>query len=973
MIALVRVDHLPAYLVIERWAPGRVVVVVAPGGPEGPRRLRDAGARVIVVGALASPGGLDVRPGVPSLPLPDGSAHVVVCLEGWADLAPSDRARLVGEARRVLASDGLFAAWARQPGVGDTDAVDFWSLEREVAAGFERVQMFAQLPWQGFSLAPVLDDDRAPPIVVREALLVDAPQATHYLALAGGRAAESRMAEAMQCVLVPLDRDPVAAAPVASAVAPAAAVAVSDPRVDETARELAAVRAELVDAQQLVQTRETDVAVLTRSLRELEQASLRNGDRAEQRGRELDERNVALAELRGKLDRGTTEREQLARQLEVAAVEREAAKQLAVRLETEIDLARRRVTATEEQLGERITEASRLGAEVSMLRERVEQQERALVQARARADELAATAAKSAEQGRVHAEIAFDRDRLREELARRTATLEKLEEKLWSSRDDAQRDRIEVVRITAEIERVRDQLERARQVENDRAAEIERLGAELRRTEVERAEALAAVRTREEEGIRLRRELDAMASRSGDLQRLREELDARARELAELGTRAEQAALREREAQTLARRREQQLVEAGVELERLRAQLEDNLAQGSGLQGELDVRLVELEQLAASVGDLQHQVEATRIEHRETEARATELQTQLEQAAAEREMLRRLLREREQELDDVASAQESSGAELFLLRRELDAVAEVNERLTGVLHRPSSIDDQMQGWPDAAVAEVLRLRGELAAATEGPVRERGEEVTPDRARMRRWQLEVEIRAQEHEQVLSALDAAEQRIWEMSDATDRNAARLAAGLAQLEKQREQFDDTLEELEVTRNLLAAAQARAIEQSRLLASERAKLARLGMGEGSPRLVDSDGLEDLFAELDEEDRTQVDVAPILLPTPMTLAPVAAVAAAAADGTERRDPERRDPERRITEIEPRQEPRRAAPEPERRAPEPPRRPGPEPGVPTPHSDTGPAGTGSRPIDLSPSVPRVVVEPLSDDAWREPD
>lgn len=956
MIAHLGVDHLAAYLVIERWAPGRVVVVVAPRGPEGARRLRDVGARVIVVGALDGAAGLDVRPGVPSLPLPDGSAHVVVCLEGWAALESDARARVVAEARRVLTPDGLFAAWTRQPRTGE-GGVDFWSLEQELAAGFERVQMFAQLPWQGFSVAPVIDDERAPPIVVREGLLHDAPEATHYLALAGARAAEHRLAEAMQCVLVPLDRLPVEA-PIAApvTVAPVAPVTVVDPatqlELGRVERELVGTKAALAGAEELARTRETDVAVLTRSLRELEQSALRSGERAEQRSRELEERNAAVAELRSRLERSNTERDQLARQLELAAVEREAARQLAMRFETEIDFARKRSAETQEQLTERIHEASRLGAEASMLRERVEQQERALAQARQRADELSATAAMNAEQGRINAEIGFDRDRLREELARRTATLEKLEEKLWTSRDDAQRDRIEVVKVTAEIERLRDQLERVRQVEQERGHEIERLGAELRRAEVERADALAAVRMREEEAARMRRELDAMASRSDDLQRLRAELEARAVELGDLGVRLEQATAREREAVALTKRREQQLIEAGGELERLRAEVERHSVGRAGLQGELDVRLVELEQLAASIGDLQHQVETTRIERREAESRATELQHQLEQLAAEREMLRRHLREREQELDDVASAQESSGAELFMLRRELDAVAEANERLIGVM-RPTAVDEGMADWPQAAKAEVLRLRTELAAASEAAP-PRADEPSADRTRVRRLQLELEIRAQEHEQVLAQLDAAEQRIWEMSDASDRNAARLAAGLAQLEKQREQFDDTLEELEVTRNLLAAAQARAIEQSRLLASERAKLARLGMGEGSPRLVDPDNIDNLFADLDEADQTQVDVQPIRLPTAVNMAQVS---------TERRAPEAA-AARTVTEVErPVGAPRV---EPERR--------GDGAGVPTPNLDVGPSGGGSRPIDLAtPGVPRVVVEPLSDDAWREPD
>ncbi|HWB77161.1 MAG TPA: hypothetical protein VG755_19475, partial [Nannocystaceae bacterium] len=513
------------------------------------------------------------------------------------------------------------------------------------------------------------------------------------------------------------------------------------------------------------------------------------------------------------------------------------------------------------------------------------------------------------------------------------AALEKLEERLWTARDETQRERLDTVKLSGELERLKEQLERTRAVESSKAADIERLGSELRRIELERNEATGMLRAREDELARMRRELDALASSSDDLQRLRTELDVRARELAELGTQLEHARATQREAENALRRREQQLVDAGAELERLHRELDERTLVASGVQGELDVRMVELEQLAASIGDLQQQVEALREDRRQGESRAVELQRQVEELAAERELLRRHLREREQELDDVASAQESSGAELILLRRELEAASEANERLTeslnaGAVEGEDEERARMRDWPDAAVAEVLRLRAELGSRRDSSeltaARERVEDATGDRGRLRRVQLELDIRAQEHEHVLALLDGAEQRIWEMTDASDRNAARLAAGLAQLEKQREQLDDTLEELEVTRNLLATAQARNIEQERLLASERAKLARVGLG-AEPATSsgnESDNVDELFADLDAGYRSSVDAQPILLPTAATRA------AAAAD-------------------------RRAD------------------GVPQPVTDTGSAGSGSRAIELR-SSPRVVVEPLADDAWVGP-
>ncbi len=1026
------VHHLPAYVAIERWVAGRTVVVAAPVDTAGALRLRDAGAHVIVVGALPTAAGLECRAGIPELPLAARSVDAVVCIEGFTGLAAGQRQRLLAEAKRVLRDDGLCVVWAPQSAAAE---LDFWALERELTVAFASVQMMAQMPWQGFSLAPVLDgDDFVPPIVVRESLLSAAPDASHYLALAGGEAAGVRIRELLECVLVPLgavdvvasdDEDDAMRREAAELAATRAAEQLraweaeqlqqrelEQARVVERARseaaqqlraetteqlrvradELAEVRARLAEldqrmrhrgaelevararevalqhsldearawtessanelaelrgkadakiaelragleyAKEQLRTRETDVAVLTRSVHELEQSSLRNGEHAEARARELEERARSLAEARARLEALQEERATLARQLEVVAVERDAARQLTARLENELEHLRRRAEVAEEHLGERSTEASRLAAETAMLRERADQQERALAHARTRADEAFASAVHSAEQGRVQAELAIDRDRLREEIARRTTALEKLEERLWGARDEAQRERIEVVKLGAELERVREQLERSRQVELARTADLERMAAELRRFEVERGDAIAAVHTRDDEIARLRRELDAMASRSDDMHKLRAELEHRARELVEVGGTLEQVRAREADLQKLLRRREQQLVDAGAELERMRTDLDQGAALTSGLQSELEVRMLELEQLAAGVSNLQQQVEALRLERNEADARAVDLQQQLEQLAAERELLRRHLREREQELADVASAQESNGAELFLLRRELETVAESNERLSTTLRQNAPLTDnaleaRAKDWPDEALAEIMRLRTELAARGEAELQAaRGEDAGSERVRVRQLQLELEIRAQEHEQVLAQLDAAEQRIWEMTDASDRNAARLAAGLAQLEKQREQFDDTLEELEITRGLLAAAQARNVEQERLLASERAKLARVG-GDASLEL---DGVEALFADLDEADRTK-DVAPILLPTKATLAQAAerradAVPTAVADG----------------------------------------------GTPVGGHASSSSSSGSRPIELR-SAPRVVVEPLEDDAWRDPE
>jgi hypothetical protein len=327
----------------------------------------------------------------------------------------------------------------------------------------------------------------------------------------------------------------------------------------------------------------------------------------------------------------------------------------------------------------------------------------------------------------------------------------------------------------------------------------------------------------------------------------------------------EQLSARERDAADRAKRRDAQLSAAGTELERAKKELAEKANLAGALQSELDVKALEVEQLAASVSDLQAQLEEARQRHRRIEEDKEESQRRLEEAAAEQEVLRRNLRVREQELQDVVSANESSGVELYKLRRELEVASQSNEQLEEALRgnngEPLIAVHELDDWPAEAVAEVQRLRAQLAAQARRHAEHVARiETTPtdlsrdsalDRAKA--FRLEAQVRAEEQEVLLGLLEGAEQKIWEMNDASDRNAARLAASLAQLEKHKELLDEVGEELELNRKLLASAQARALEQERLLASERAKLARAGIGaDGMPPGVQGRDLEDIFAELD-------------------------------------------------------------------------------------------------------------------------
>lgn len=1100
------VYHLPAYVALERWAAGRRVVVVAPSGPEGPRRFVAGGARRVVAVAAQGPlpAGVEAAAGeLPRLPAVDGTVDLVACIEPYAALERDARRRLVREAYRVLTAGGLFAAWIEQAPEGE--GLDFWELESEVEEIFGRVFMIAQMPWQGFSLAPVVDSAVAPRVALRESLLSEPPQATHYLAVAfrGSPAPDLAVALTQECLLVPvaatdveapiveassltareseaaeaadlrvradaaeleiialkaelealqsdaeLDadrdaavsealeqaetardhaesratrlrealaqaegardeaiarlrelgerlthgerlrdealariealmkalataergrdeaaarvvqleeeaergrgtvdeidleraelrervalaeraraddaatagelRDRIEATEAALAMAEerkaqaesradslrtrleqvaaeaAAASEATDSQVERAAQALEASRAELrtrleqtmqqqaeaaaqakqaaARAEELegqLRTKQTDLKVLSATVRDLEQSLSRVSERAEARARDLEARQREAEEVAKRRDALAAERDHLAHQVEVAIAEREGSRQLLARVEAELEQARRKVGEQQERLAAKVEEASRLAGEAQAMRERLDHQQTLLDHSRSRAEELSASAAKQDEQGRMLAEVAIDRDRLREELTRRGQQIQVLEDRLWATKEDVQKERLENVRLAGELERLREQAARSREVEAAVSKQLEATSGELRAAELTRNELSAQLRVREDELARLRADAEVLTSESADLGRLRADLQDRSREIGELQANLEQLRTRERDAADRAKRREQQLSAAGAELERARATAAEERNVVGALQSELDVKALEVEQLAASVANLQGQLEEARARHRKLEEDKDDAQRRLEEVAAEQEVLRRNLRVRDLELQDVVSANESSGVELYKLRRELDAASQSNEQLEEALRgeggEPVIAEHEIAQWPEDAIEEIRRLRVQLSAQSRRhaeQVARRDADVTeagPDagQARMLAYRLEARVRAEEQEILLGLLEGAEQKIWEMNDASDRNAARLAAGLAQLEKHKEMLDESSEELELTRRLLAAAQARALEQERLLASERAKLARAGIGEdGLPPGVQGADLESIFADLDE------------------------------------------------------------------------------------------------------------------------
>ena len=430
---------------------------------------------------------------------------------------------------------------------------------------------------------------------------------------------------------------------------------------------------------------------------------------------------------------------------------------------------------------------------------------------------------------RPSADVALDRDRLREELTRRTADMQALETRLWESEEEVQKERLENVRLVTDVDRLREQVDRSRIAEHERVQELERLGHELRRLELSYAELQGLLVTSEQRVQELEASVEG-EEHPPDIEMLREQVR-------ELGAQRDQAQALERAANELARRRERELAEAGRTIRELRRNVEEHASISANLRGEIAVIQVEVEQYQASVPRLQERLRDQQQKTLEREEEAAELQRRLESAVSEQQHLRQRLRRHRQETEGLAAVRDALEVDLYRLRGELEARRKVVEQLqrlvalgTGDGRAAGDAGAELQGLR-AMLAEQASLHAEQLAQAEQQQRQSAES---ERARLKRTQLEAAIRGEEQEFLLYQLDTAEQRIWEMTDATDRSAARLAAGLAQLEKQKEQYEDLIDQLEVSRNLLAEAQGQIVELERQLANERAKLARLTLEPG-------------------------------------------------------------------------------------------------------------------------------------------
>ncbi|RMG99745.1 MAG: hypothetical protein D6705_02185 [Deltaproteobacteria bacterium] len=879
---VVYVDVLAAYAAIEAWVRGRRVLVLGASAAEGAPGLVAAGAARVVAVAAGPSNDRGEASRVEWWTEQDAQTaqamfDVVVWLDGFGEQPPVERKRALRWLRRLLAADGVLVMRIRAHG----DRVDFWSFESELSAAFGDVALLAQVPWEGYSVTPVLDaDEAAPELDLVESLLAEDPEPEHYVAVAAPEELPAHVS--LQCILVPV---PPRAAPSGAADGASLAAALTEAtaaleaernaaaevrarlatvefdlgrartraeaaeqtiarleralaereeegkglerrleelegRLRELTDERARLSEELARKQDALERARTDVAVARRSVAEHERAVSRLSEALDAKTRELAEVRRALEATDVEARRAVAERDELRRQLDVAVAEREGTRQLAERAEAEVELLRRRLAEQAEMLAAKIEEASRAQGEVAALRERLADDRRERVAARD-------AEASGGEHGRLLAEIAHDRDRLREELARRNREIANLEERLWAARDDAQRGQLEAARLVAQLEALKERVAWTERAEAERSQEVAQLSAELRKAEVARAELAATLRAREEALAKT----PPPAAGEGEAQPLRAqlgELERTLRERSEALTRlrAERAELLDRLASVEARGRA-----AAARAEELERELSAKTALVAQLKEALEVAKAERTSAEARAKTAEDELAGLRRALAAAEAERDALQGRLESAAVERAALERKVAHLEQ-----GAARSFTGPE-----------AQAN--LPGDVARYAKMPVD-PSWPADAQAAVAALQAAVARGIEA------EAISGDLPP--RVDRELRYRLAEQEQMLARLEAAEQRIWEMSDAADRHAARLAASLAQLEQTKEQLDEAREELQLNRAMLAAAQARIVEQERLLGSERAKLARAGIGpEGFP--LDSGEhprVEEVFADLDRSMR---------------------------------------------------------------------------------------------------------------------
>jgi hypothetical protein len=765
-------DHIPVYLLCERFARGGTVLDMFPPDLAGARALLDAAERVVVVSEKRHP-----DPPAPDGPQPTvllsspekpplahaSFALVLINLTSAACGAELVDSR-IRAARRLIHPAGLLAVRIpnrKAPAVVPAPAVeapDFLDFERLLRRHFPHVALFAEEPLHGSVLSPLgrragreapLFDDRMLPDggdVPTGFVGLCSPRYQRVDDATIARLPFSDLAERVRLRLERLE----------GTLDVVRRESQAHRREAESLRENSRALQERLSSNDELQHRAQQ---LESRLSELESELRRREERLDESERRHEGLEEERAELERKLHEARRDNRRLERKVEeadrmrqMATGEREDTEQERAELLERLREARAEAKAKQRRIDDLVEQLAGSESELATLQQEASRQRRELVAARerCRALELEAQDAEDADSRAAAAEA--DRDRLR---AQAIADRERLEQSIERER-----------RLRVEAESRRD--------------------ASL--ADLEAAEGqIAELRQRAEQASRLEEQVE-------DLQRKLAEADSALVEAEEWAVEAQGA---RREISGLEQRIGELVEEAerGGELERRAEELEKQIQ--SAAASALEYRR-EAERLRPEA----HSAESVRQRARTAEAQLSDLKGQREELRAELSEVRARAERLESDLGTAmdALADSEEGAEMTAqsaadrIRAMMEENRQLREESEAELLRVSKDLEVELRWANAQLEaregelwqlreEAIRLRAQMAASAAAADKE-GEEPALKRSLAEQEEVIVKLREQ--------IDALRERCesQEKSLAVRKKNLRILAALLKRERENRQ---------------------------------------------------------------------------------------------------------------------------------------------------------------------------------------
>ena len=567
--------------------------------------------------------------------------------------------------------------------------------------------------------------------------------------------------------------------------------------------------------------------------------------------RERDHRDVSEGK-RGALLAAREDAEQVRTALARKTGEMQAVSERATTLQQEMDNRREELlSARERESGLRV-ERDRLAARLRASEEELASQRTVGTRISQRLEESAATARRQQEAlaGLNDTHQALERERLARvhletaagELQTRMETLSadiegaRAEARKWAEEVGAlraQRDglveeipayRAEIAARQSEITELHDRLGATGEIAEAHRAQSDRLRAQLDAEVAMAAQLTAELRERDEAmwqvemhgmGERARRRIEELENDLAAARSQLGQLSERSRILAEVATErdrlreeatrrgGELVALSERlaEARSAVGHRDTALARVQAERDLLREQIEMRRAAEAALTEELE----RSREGSASVSDERARTGADVAQIRsaleEAQALAQARGAQVVQAQAESARIMREGIGQAEEIGRLRAEQAAAQAEMEAARKALDAALADLGRGREELAGDREAREAARADLESARSELLVLRAAMQSREADQTSEAVEQLRSEVDRLTRLLVgqrarlgrELEVRAQEMEEALTQIELRDGEIWSLRDEALRNAARLAAALADIERLRERIGE------------------------------------------------------------------------------------------------------------------------------------------------------------------------------------